>query len=662
MFKKMKFGTLVGSGYALVLLLMLGIGGFAIVQMAKLNGLSTEMATNWLPSVRIVEVLDTNTSDFRVLEYQHILADKPEEMRKIERDMADTLATYEKNRDTYVKLISSPEEKALYDDYAKKWDSYMVVHARLIELSRALKTQEARALIDGDSQRLSDEYSTLLAKLVDLNVKGGDDASATGDVAYASSRAWVIGILAAAVLLGVALSITILGLLKRQLGGEPAFVAEVANKVANGDLAVDVPTRADDRASALYAMKIMVERLKRVIDAQRVVVDAANRGDFKVRVDVAGLAGFQKELGDGMNSFVAKTGDSINDVVRVMGAMSQGDLTQTILKSYEGSFEEMKTYVNETVTRLAQVVSEVNGGAESLASASEEVSATAQSLSQGATEQASSVDETSASVEQMTASISQNTENAKVTNQMATKAASEAKDGGDAVNRTADAMKQIAKKISIIDDIAYQTNLLALNAAIEAARAGEHGKGFAVVAAEVRKLAERSQLAAQEIGEVATSSVELSERAGRLLQEMVPSITKTADLVQEIAAASEEQSTGVSQINTAMSQLSQLTQQNASASEELAATSEEMSGQAQQLQQSMAFFKVEGSGPGRRAMPEGARKARARTTNAGGSMSGAGVVALLEGASGAGARASAKTAGADVDADGASSEQHFVRF
>jgi methyl-accepting chemotaxis protein len=194
----------------------------------------------------------------------------------------------------------------------------------------------------------------------------------------------------------------------------------------------------------------------------------------------------------------------------------------------------------------------------------------------------------------MSASISQNAENAKVTNGMADKASKEAGEGGQAVKQTVDAMKSIADKIGIIDDIAYQTNLLALNAAIEAARAGEHGKGFAVVAAEVRKLAERSQVAAQEIGEVAKDSVELAERAGHLLDEMVPSIAKTSDLVQEIAAASEEQSAGVGQVNTAMTQLNQITQQNASSSEELAATAEEMSSQAEQLQQLVGFFKVDG--------------------------------------------------------------------
>ncbi|MDP9900948.1 methyl-accepting chemotaxis protein [Variovorax ginsengisoli] len=274
--------------------------------------------------------------------------------------------------------------------------------------------------------------------------------------------------------------------------------------------------------------------------------------------------------------------------------LAQGDLTVSIETNSRDETGQLLQAMQNMVKQLSQVVTDVNGGAESLASASEEVSATAQSLSQASSEQAAGVEETSASMEQMTASISQNTENSKITDGMATKASAQAAEGGEAVKATVVAMKQIAQKINIIDDIAYQTNLLALNAAIEAARAGEHGKGFAVVAAEVRKLAERSQVAAQEIGTVATSSVELAERAGKLLDEMVPSIKKTSDLVQEITAASEEQSSGVGQINAAVTQLSQTTQQNATSSEELAATAEEMSSQAEQLQRTMSFFKLAG--------------------------------------------------------------------
>ncbi|MBI5791316.1 MAG: HAMP domain-containing protein [Rhodocyclales bacterium] len=294
-----------------------------------------------------------------------------------------------------------------------------------------------------------------------------------------------------------------------------------------------------------------------------------------------------------------------------MRRLADGDLTVRIDDVSKDEIGEMLAAQQNLIARLNQIIGEVKGAADALANASGQVSATAQSLSQSSSEQAASVEETTASIEQMTASITQNTENAKVTDNMATKSSGEAEQGGKAVKDTVDAMKSIAGKIGIIDDIAYQTNLLALNAAIEAARAGEHGKGFAVVAAEVRKLAERSQVAAQEIGELAGSSVKMAEQAGKLLDEMVPSIRKTSDLVQEIAAASQEQSAGVGQINGAMGQLNKATQQNASASEELAATAEEMGGQAAQLQELMEFFKIE---QGNSRVGAGATAKRARST------------------------------------------------
>ncbi len=299
----------------------------------------------------------------------------------------------------------------------------------------------------------------------------------------------------------------------------------------------------------------------------------------------------------------------LNEAVNVANKLSEGDLTVRIEVSSKDETGQLLAAMQAMVGKLVRIIGEVDSTASSIASASKEVSGAAQSMSKANNEQAASVEETSAAVEQMSASINQNSENAKVTDGMATQAAKQSTEGGAAVKETVTAMKQIAGKIGIIDDIAYQTNLLALNAAIEAARAGEHGKGFAVVAAEVRKLAERSQVAAQEIGELASGSVSKAGLAGKLLDEIVPTINKTSELVQEITAASEEQGTGAAQINTAMNQLNQITQQNASSSEELAATAEEMSASAEQLQQLMSFFKVDGSGAARQqAFHSGAAK------------------------------------------------------
>jgi methyl-accepting chemotaxis protein len=304
----------------------------------------------------------------------------------------------------------------------------------------------------------------------------------------------------------------------------------------------------------------------------------------------------------------------LGEAVTSANRIAEGDMTIELNARSKDEVGQLIKALSEMVRHISDVIEEVRVSADNVASGSQELSATSEQLSQGATEQAAAAEEASSSTEQMVSNIRQNADNAHQTDGIASRSAQDAKVGGASVHQTVDAMKKIAGKISIIEEIARQTNLLALNAAIEAARAGEHGKGFAVVASEVRKLAERSQTAAGEINQLASSSVEIAVQAGEMLVKLVPDIQKTAELVQEISSASAEQTTGVQQINKAIQQLDQVIQQNASASEEMSATSEELAAQAEQLKTAIAFFKLKSEHHGRQYTANQAHQAHSTFT------------------------------------------------
>ena len=382
--------------------------------------------------------------------------------------------------------------------------------------------------------------------------------------------------------------------MKDAINGVHAWLQELigfVTLIANGDMSATMGKASSDDQIHEWLM-LLKSNISGVVADVDVMVKAALEGQLSKRADPAKHRGEFRKIVDGLNNTLEAVVGPLTVAASHVDAISKGDIPSKITDNYAGDYNSIKNSLNTLIENLSNFAVEVQEAAGRVAATSEEVTTSAQALAQGATEQASSVQEISSSMEEMSSAVKQNADNAQQTAAISAKSSKDGENGGHAVADTVKAMKSIAEKIGIIEEIARQTNMLALNAAIEAARAGEHGKGFAVVAAEVRKLAERSQSAAKEISSVSTSSVEIAERAGKLLADIVPGIQKTASLVQEINASSNEQAEGIEQVTTAIQQLDEVIQQSSESAEEMSTASEILSEQAEQLLTAASFFRL----------------------------------------------------------------------
>jgi methyl-accepting chemotaxis protein len=542
--KNWKIGTRISAGFAAVIAVALTLGIFAYTQVGLINKAATEVAANALPSVSVMAKIHSNTEQVMRLVIQHAITNDKREKESIDAKIAACRKGNNALMERYEKeMLTNDEDRRLFANLAASREAFLSVSAEVLRLSSLGTAEGSKKALELADEKLAPLHEKFLENSEKGVAFNQDSAAATTkqmDATVGSARTGILFGIAVAVLLAAFVAFFVVRSITRPLGVAVGLVS----KVAQGDLTQTVEVQStDELGHMLAAMNGMVENL-------------------------------QKSAG-------------------VALAIAEGDLT--VQATVLGEKDSLGHALRQMLENLRNTVREVSAAADNVASGSQELSATSQQLSQGASEQSAAAEESTAAMEEIASSVQQNADNARQTDHIASKVAEETKSGGEAVVKTVEAMKEIAQRIGIIEEIARKTDLLALNAAVEAARAGEHGKGFAVVASEVRKLAERSQTAAAEISKLTGDGVNLAERAGQLLTQLVPEIRKTAELVREIAAASGEQSTGAAQVNKAVQQLDQVIQQNAAASEEMASTSEELSSQAEQLQATIAFFHVDDS-------------------------------------------------------------------
>jgi methyl-accepting chemotaxis protein len=629
--KNWKIGIRIAAGFGVVIAIVLTLGLFAYNRVSLIAARAVDISENSLPSVYPMGEVKANTrGNFGLLE-EHAASSDKQEMEEIEAKIKTARKANGENLKRYGEtMISDDKDRALFNDLNDKRTAFWAGAEEMLKVSR-IGTPTANAQAQKMLRELKpshDKYIDAVNAEVDYNQQLAAGTSKNIASAVSSARSGIlIGIFAALIV-----AIGIAWVIVRGITLPLSNLMEKAKLVAQGDVNQEIDYRSNDEVGMLAdSFRALINAVKAMTHDAFTLSEAAVEGRLATRADASQHQGDFRKIVQGVNDTLDAVTGPLFKVAEDIERISKGDMPDFITKSYNGDFHTVVNNLNVLIVSMSEItaaaeeiskgnltvqlrerspqdklmqafismvgglmrtVSEIRIIAGEVSSASQAISTASVQVSKGASSQAAAAEEASSSMEQMVSNIKQNADNALQTDKIANKSAKDGEESGKSVVEAVSSMKEIASKISIIEEIARQTNLLALNAAIEAARAGEHGKGFAVVAAEVRKLAERSQKAAGEINQLSSTTVKTSETAGEMLGKLVPDIQRTAELVQEISAASKEQDTGAEQINKALQQLEQVIQQNASAAEEMASTTEELTGQAEQLVSALSFFRT----------------------------------------------------------------------